>query len=69
LYLNDAAKTPVALFHPKCFGIIGKKRPAYLEIFPAGEDIMDTILPTFLYVEKMRKDRERYAKYHHGGGS
>ncbi|KAF9481310.1 hypothetical protein BDN70DRAFT_855358 [Pholiota conissans] len=33
----------------------GDKLPAFLEIFPAGEDMADWILITFIYVEMMRK--------------
>ncbi|KAF9009728.1 hypothetical protein BDQ17DRAFT_1235777 [Cyathus striatus] len=56
LFLNDDSKTPVAHFHHKHYGIFRKKRPASLEIFPAGEHMMDLILVTFIYIEKLRVD-------------
>ncbi|KAG5637189.1 hypothetical protein H0H81_005446 [Sphagnurus paluster] len=61
LITNDEAKTLVASFHVKHFGIIGKARPASLEIFPPGEHIVQEILITFIYIEKIRKDKEAAA--------
>jgi len=58
LFLNDTAKMPVAVFHRKRLGILRTARPASLEIFPVGEAIADIIIVTFIYMEKMRKDRE-----------
>ncbi|RDB19298.1 hypothetical protein Hypma_013596 [Hypsizygus marmoreus] len=56
---HTKTKTCVAKFHSRSFGIIGKAHPAYLEIFPAGEDMVDTILVTFICIEKVRTDKER----------
>ncbi|KAF9463421.1 hypothetical protein BDZ94DRAFT_610006 [Collybia nuda] len=58
LVLNDGKKTPIARFRQKSYGIFGRAHSARLEIEPAGEGIMDTILITFVYIEKTRKDRE-----------
>jgi len=58
LVSNDTSKTPVAVFHRKKFGILREDRPASLEIFPMGEAIANIIVLTFVYMEKMRKDRE-----------
>jgi hypothetical protein len=66
LILNDGTKALVANFHTKSFGIIGDARPACLEILPIGEDMVDTILVTFIYIEKKRKDKERSARSSHG---
>ncbi|KAF8894852.1 hypothetical protein BD779DRAFT_867293 [Infundibulicybe gibba] len=66
LVTNDKAKTRVARFHRKHY--IFNRRPASLEIYPGGEEIMDTILVTFIYVEKIRKDAENASKRSHGGG-
>jgi hypothetical protein len=59
LYLIDETApdsepgTLVARYHPMpCFS---RKRKAYLEIFDAGEHIVDSIVLTFLYVEKIRR--------------
>jgi len=58
LILNDGSETTVAKFHKKS-GIAGGSQPACLEIFPIGEHMVDTILVTFIYVEKKRRNRER----------
>ncbi|KIM49873.1 hypothetical protein M413DRAFT_439002 [Hebeloma cylindrosporum] len=58
LFLNDSAKTPVARFHRRRLGIIGAARPASLEIFTAGKDMVDLIVVTGVYMEKLRKDKE-----------
>jgi hypothetical protein len=34
-------------------------RPACLEILPIGEHMIDTILVTFVYIEKKRRDKKR----------
>ncbi|KAF9463420.1 hypothetical protein BDZ94DRAFT_1258757 [Collybia nuda] len=68
LVLNDAARTRVAKFRTKSYGIIGKAHPARLEIQPIGEAIMDTILVTFIHIEKTRKDKERASRNASAGG-
>jgi len=40
-------------------GIIGNAKPASLEIFAAGKDMADFIVVTGVYMEKLRKERER----------
>jgi hypothetical protein len=69
LFLNDPSMTPVATFHRKHRGIFSDKRPASLEVFPPGEHMVDLILITFIYMEKLRKDSENSRKSHGGGGS
>lgn len=59
LELNDGSKTPVARSHRSDVGIFKKPRQARLEILPDFEHLADIILVTYIYVEKMRKDRER----------
>ncbi|TFK64517.1 hypothetical protein BDN72DRAFT_901480 [Pluteus cervinus] len=61
LVLNDEARTPVAKFHLKHYGIFHKARPAFLEILPLGMHMVDLILITFVYIEnlKARKDYEQ----------
>ncbi|TFK24618.1 hypothetical protein FA15DRAFT_687387 [Coprinopsis marcescibilis] len=68
LFLNDEAKTPVAKYHLKHYGIIKDVRPASLEIFPSGEHIVDHIIVTFVYLEKLRKERQDAAHSNGGGG-
>ncbi|KIM49884.1 hypothetical protein M413DRAFT_439018 [Hebeloma cylindrosporum] len=62
LFVNDSDKTPVAFFHRRHVGIIGKARPASLEIFEAGRDMIDLIVVTGVYMAKLRKDKERAAR-------
>jgi hypothetical protein len=56
--LNDGSGTPVARYHRKSFGIIGKAKNPCLEILEAGKGIADEIVVTFVYVEKLRMERE-----------
>jgi len=46
LFVNASAKTPVAVFHRRQFGIIGEARPPSLEIFEAGKELVDLIVVT-----------------------
>ncbi|KAK7442479.1 hypothetical protein VKT23_016076 [Stygiomarasmius scandens] len=62
LRTNDADKTPVACFHRRKLGIFSKSEPAYLEIYPAGEHLVNEIFITFIYIERTRKKKERAAR-------
>ncbi|KAK1229322.1 hypothetical protein PQX77_007611 [Marasmius sp. AFHP31] len=70
LTLNDEAKTPIARFQPKSVKSLFTKQcvPAHLEIFPAGEHMADEIFCTFVYIEHLRKEKERAARPKGGGG-
>jgi len=59
LNLHDDPRTPVARGHRSNTGIFGKPRQARLEIFPGFEHLADIILVTYIFVEKLRKERER----------
>jgi hypothetical protein len=60
LFLNDSSKTPIAKFHRQHAGSKDKEPvQASLEIFEEGLHMVDLIVVTFVYIEKMRKDRER----------
>jgi hypothetical protein len=59
LVLDDGSKQLVAQSHRSNIGIIGKPRQARLEISPGFEHLVDIILVTYIFVEKLRKDRER----------
>ncbi|KAK1229415.1 hypothetical protein PQX77_007535 [Marasmius sp. AFHP31] len=63
LITNDGNKTTLAKSARKGFGLIGKAHPGYLEIFPSGEHMVDEIFVTFIYVEKLRKNKEDAAKH------
>jgi hypothetical protein len=60
LELNDGSKTPAARSHRSNRGFIGKARQARLEIFPGFEHLVDIFLITYVYVEKLRKERELF---------
>ncbi|KAH7924511.1 hypothetical protein BV22DRAFT_501292 [Leucogyrophana mollusca] len=58
LYLNNDSRTEVARYHRRSLGIIGEKHDPYLEVFNQGEHILDLLILTFIYVEKLRMDKE-----------
>jgi len=68
LFLNDPSEAPVAIFHRKRGGFFRQTRPASVEIFPVGEHIVELILVTLLYVEKLRQDKETSADGDGGDG-
>jgi hypothetical protein len=55
---NDRQRTLVAQFTPTSPGIIRNTRPAALEIFPVGEHMVETIIVTFIYIERLRDKKE-----------
>ncbi|KAG2070039.1 hypothetical protein BDR04DRAFT_1077403 [Suillus decipiens] len=59
---DDGSQMEVARFHRATRGIIGKKRKAMLEVSPEVAHMMDTVIMTFIYVEKLRRDKEDGAK-------
>ncbi|KAH7921065.1 hypothetical protein BV22DRAFT_1049898 [Leucogyrophana mollusca] len=59
LYLNSTFKTEVARLHRRSLGIIGRKKSPYLEVSPQVEHMLDLIILTFIYVEKLRMDKEK----------
>ncbi|KAF8352171.1 hypothetical protein F5887DRAFT_1068518 [Amanita rubescens] len=62
LVRQDVARTPVARFHRRRLGVFGKARQASLEIFPEGMHMVDLILVTFVYAQKIRNDAERASR-------
>ncbi|KAG1826815.1 uncharacterized protein BJ212DRAFT_1308437 [Suillus subaureus] len=59
---DDASRTEVARFHRATLGIVGRKRKATLEVSPEVAHMMDTVIMTFTYVEKLRKDKEEASR-------
>ncbi|KAH7909215.1 hypothetical protein BJ138DRAFT_1155810 [Hygrophoropsis aurantiaca] len=59
LYLNATPKVEMARFHRRSLGIIGHKREPYLEVSSQVEHILDLVILTFIYVEKIRMDKEK----------
>ncbi|KAG2070035.1 hypothetical protein BDR04DRAFT_1201562 [Suillus decipiens] len=55
---DDGSRMEVARFHRATLGIIGRKRKAMLEVSPEVAHMMDTVIVTFIYVEKLRRDKE-----------
>ena len=66
LVTTDEKKTVIAEFHRARY--IVKKRKARLEIQPAGMDMLDYIILTFVFAEHKRREREARAKSSGGGG-
>ncbi|KAG9308015.1 hypothetical protein JVU11DRAFT_12666 [Chiua virens] len=58
LSLDDSSRTQIARYHRASLGIIGKRRHATLEIAPQAEHMLDLVILTFIYVEKLRMDKE-----------
>ena len=58
LSVDDASRTEIARYHRATLGIIGKRRSACLDIVPQAEHMLDLIILTFIYVEKLRMDKE-----------
>ncbi|KAJ3812074.1 hypothetical protein EV368DRAFT_44521, partial [Lentinula lateritia] len=50
----------VATFHQE--RLFSKNNTARLEIFPPGQHMIDEILVTFTYIERLRRAKERSAK-------
>lgn len=59
---NEELRTEVARYHRATLGIIGRKRKATLEVSLGVAHMMDTIIITFIYVEKIRREKERRPK-------
>ncbi|KAJ6594443.1 hypothetical protein B0H19DRAFT_920874 [Mycena capillaripes] len=57
LKLNDGSDTPVAEYRCKSVGLLTKARDPYLEIYPSFEHMVDEIMITFIFVERLRKSR------------
>ncbi|KAF5348386.1 hypothetical protein D9758_010919 [Tetrapyrgos nigripes] len=58
-----AAENPnevVARFHRRKLALWNTP-PGYLEILPAGQHLTDEILVTFLFIERLRRDKEKQA--------
>ena len=60
--MDDETGQEVARSHRRSYGIIGSKQDPYLEIHPDLAYILDTVILTFIYVEKLRMDEDA-AKY------
>ncbi|KAF8352176.1 hypothetical protein F5887DRAFT_912733 [Amanita rubescens] len=59
LVRRDEARTPVARFHRRRLFGKARRAPESLEIFSEGMHMVDFILVTFVYIQKIRNDKER----------
>jgi hypothetical protein len=50
--LNDNSQTPLARYRRAKLGIVSRSRKAFLEIFPAGLNVIDLIVVTFVSFSK-----------------
>jgi len=66
LVTTDSKKTVIAEFHRARYLV--KKRKARLEIQPAGMEMLDYIILTFVFAEHKRRERESRARSSGGGG-
>ncbi|KAL0947775.1 hypothetical protein HGRIS_013851 [Hohenbuehelia grisea] len=62
LTAQDPSRTPIARYEPEQPNLVSKTKKATLEIYPEGEHMVDTIVVSFVYMEKIRKDREHDAR-------
>jgi hypothetical protein len=62
LDLTGDSKIPIARFYHSTGGIFTMKHNQTLEIFPEGVHIVDDIIITFLYMDKLRQDLEKERK-------
>lgn len=58
----DGKEIRVAVYHRRRLGVLTDPRSASLEIFAEGEHMVDLIVVRFVYIEKLRKDRENRRK-------
>jgi len=66
LVTTDEKKTVIAEFERAHHFI--KRQNARLEVQPAGMNMLDYIVLTFVFAENKRRERERRAKSGNGGG-
>lgn len=59
---DDATRQELARFHRRRLGIIGSKRDPSLDVDPSLMHMLDTVVLTFIYVEKLRMDKERRSR-------
>ncbi|KAI6012971.1 hypothetical protein EDC04DRAFT_2579717 [Pisolithus marmoratus] len=64
VYVYDETRQEVARLYRRKLGIIGAKRDPYLEVNEELAHMLDMVVLTFIYVEKLRMDEEEAAKYH-----
>jgi len=69
LYRDDDSDTCIASYKRGEVRVFGTRDPGCLEISPEGEHMIDMIVITFVYVEKLRMDMEARARAFATGGT
>ncbi len=64
---NDNAQTPIARYRRAKLGIVSRSRKAFLEIFPAGINLIDLAVVTF--VSFMKQHTARFEIYYRDDSS
>lgn len=65
---DDTTRQELARSYRRSLGIIGPRRDPFLDVDLNLMHMLDTVVLTFVYVEKLRMDKEKRAKRNHGGG-
>ena len=65
LVTTDDKKTVIAEFHRRHY--FTSKQKARLDVQPAGMNMLDYIVLTFVCAERKRRERERRGQYGGGG--
>ncbi|KAG6372075.1 hypothetical protein JVT61DRAFT_8784 [Boletus reticuloceps] len=55
---DDESRAELARYHKGSLGIVGSKHKPRLDVDPAVEHMLDLIVLTFVYVEKIRTDKD-----------
>ncbi|KAF8123566.1 hypothetical protein EV363DRAFT_1455362 [Boletus edulis] len=55
---DDESRAELARYHKGSLGIVGPKHKPRLDVDPAAEHMLDLIVLTFVYVEKIRTDKD-----------
>ncbi|KAF8546568.1 hypothetical protein OG21DRAFT_1473039 [Imleria badia] len=63
---NDETREELARYHRATLGILGPKQRPYLEIHPDVWHMLDMIVVTFVYIEKLHMDKDRGAQRNSG---
>ncbi|EDR10699.1 uncharacterized protein LACBIDRAFT_315364 [Laccaria bicolor S238N-H82] len=63
LVTNDRSERPVAIYRRGRIGVVREARPPSLEILPEAEHMVDLIVVTFVYIEKLRMDRDNQSQH------
>ena len=53
----------MAVYRRGRIGVVREARPPSLEILPEGEHMVDLIVVTFLYIEKLRTNRDDQSQH------